>query len=121
MEISKAFPSLHLIVQDIETNDAANTENKNPKLKFMTHDFFTPQTVEADVYFYRFIFHNYSDEKAVEILKAATAALKPGARVLINDGNLPDPGEVRWFDEKAARSLDMVVGQSISKLGFVAD
>ena len=49
----------------------------------MAHDFFTPQTVLADVYIYRFIFHNYSDEKAVDILKAAIPALKPGSRILI--------------------------------------
>ena len=72
-------------------------------LKWMAYDFFKPQTVVADVYIYRFIFHNYPDEKAVDILKSAIPALRPGARVLINDSGLPDPGEVRWFDEKAAR------------------
>lgn len=51
----------------------------------------------------RFIFHNYPDEKAVDIVKAATAALKPGARILINDSGLPDLGGIRWFDEKVAR------------------
>jgi hypothetical protein len=88
-------------------SDSMKVDNAEAKLEWMAHDFFTPQTVVADVYLYRFILHNYPDEKAVDILKAATAALKPGARVLINDGGLPDPGEVRWFDEKAARFVSI--------------
>jgi hypothetical protein len=78
-------------------------DNPDVDLEWMAYDFFTPQKIVADVYIYRFVFHNYPDEKAVEILKAAIPALKTGARILINDGGLPDPGEVRWFDEKAAR------------------
>lgn len=66
----------------------------------MEYDLLTPQTVVADVYFYRFIFHNYPDDQVINILKNNVPALKPGARVLINDGGLPEPGEVRWFDEK---------------------
>ena len=99
----KAFPSLRLIVQDIEMNEAMKVDNKEAKIEWMAHDFFTPQTIVADVYLYRFIFHNYADEKAVDILKAAIPALKPGARIVINDSGLPDPGQVRWFDERAAR------------------
>tara|TARA_R110002060_G_scaffold19789_2_gene27042 strand:+ start:1090 stop:1479 length:390 start_codon:yes stop_codon:yes gene_type:complete len=101
--IAKAFPSLHLIVQDIVVNDALKVENPEANIEWMQYDFNTPQTVVADVYFYRFIFHNYPDATVINILKAATAVLKPGAKVLINDSGLPDPGEGRWFDEKAAR------------------
>ena len=92
----ESFP-LRVIVQDIEMNEAMKVDNKEANLEWVAHDFFTPQTVVADVYLYRFIFHNYPDEKA------ATTALKRGTRILINDSGLPDPGEVRWFDERAAR------------------
>jgi len=37
-------------------------DNKEAKIEWMAHDFFTPQTIVADVYLYRFIFHNYADE-----------------------------------------------------------
>lgn len=94
---------MHLIVQDIVVNDALKVENPEANIEWMQYDFNTPQTVVADVYFYRFIFHNYPDATVINILKAATAVLKPGAKVLINDSGLPDPGEGRWFDEKAAR------------------
>ncbi|KAH7391258.1 S-adenosyl-L-methionine-dependent methyltransferase [Cadophora sp. MPI-SDFR-AT-0126] len=107
--IAKAFPSLHFIVQDIVVNDALRVENPEANIEWMQYDFNTPQTVVADVYFYRFVFHNYPDATVINILKAATAALKKGAKVLINDSGLPDPGEARWFDEKAARSLDVLM------------
>jgi len=70
----------------------------------MVHDFFTPQPVKyADVYLYRWIFHNWSDAKCIEILQNAVPALKPGARILVNDGCLPQPGSVRWKEERMAR------------------
>jgi hypothetical protein len=70
----------------------------------MKHDFFTPQVVkDADVYLYRWIFHNWGDDQSVEILRAAIPALKPGAKVLINDGCLPAPGTGHWHEEKASR------------------
>lgn len=73
-------------------------------IKWMVHDYFTPQpVVGADVYLYRFVFHNLYDEKAIDVLRAAIPALKTGAKILINDECLSEPGEVRWRDERAAR------------------
>ena len=80
------------------------TLHKRPNIQFMKHDFFTPQVVkDADVYFYRWIFHNWTDEQSIQILRATIPGLKPGARVLINDGCLPPPGTVHWSEEKALR------------------
>lgn len=80
------------------------TEHKRPKIQFMKYDFFTPQVLKnADVYIYRWIFHNWADEQSIKILQAAIPALKPGARILINDGCLPEPGFGNRFEEKAAR------------------
>jgi hypothetical protein len=73
-------------------------------IEWMVHDYFTPQpVVGADVYLYRFVFHNLHDEKAIQALRAAIPALKPGARILINDESLPEPGKARWRNERAAR------------------
>lgn len=107
--IKKAHPSLRLMVQDLEISQSMYSDQGNPELEFMAHDFFTSQTVVADVYLYRFIFHNYPDEKAIEMLRAAIPALKPGAKVVINDTAIPEPGEISWYDEGAARGLDLVV------------
>jgi hypothetical protein len=79
-------------------------------IEWMQHDYFTPQPVHgADVYFYRFVFHNLSDEKAVETLRAAVPALKKGAKILVNGEILPEPGTIRWRNERAIRGLDAIV------------
>ena len=89
-------------------------------IEWMQHDCFTPQpVVGADVYFYRFVFHNFHDEKAIEALKAAIPALKPGAKILINDEILPEPGTIRWRNERAVRGLDAIVGCSVKILNFL--
>ena len=79
-------------------------QHKRPRIKFMEYDFFTPQPIkDADVYLYRWIFHNWPDDKCVDILRNAIPAMKPGAKILINDGGLPEPGSGRWNDEKGSR------------------
>jgi O-methyltransferase domain len=73
----------------------------------MQHDFFTPQVVkDADIYLYRWIFHNWDDEKCIEILRNTIPALKKGARILINDGCLPVSGQGRVDEEKMTRHVD---------------
>lgn len=47
--IMEAFPSLRVAVQDIEMNEAMKVDNKDANLELIPHDFFTPQTVVADV------------------------------------------------------------------------
>jgi hypothetical protein len=85
------------------------TEHKRPQIQFMKHDFFTPQVVlNADVYFYRWIFHNWQDEESIQILRAAIPALKKGARILINDGCLPVPGTGRRCEEKTFRYTNLI-------------
>ena len=70
----------------------------------MSHDFFTQQPVKnADVYLIRWCLHNWSDEYSIKILRALIPALKPGARVLVNDGVLPEPNTIDPWDEKIMR------------------
>jgi hypothetical protein len=69
----------------------------------MAHDFFTPQTVVADVYLLRWILHNWSDKYCMRILRALIPALKPGARVVVNEDVRPafdSPILSRWREEK---------------------
>ena len=66
-------------------------------------DFFTDQPVSADVYYMRSILHNWSDKYSVQILRHLTPALKPGARVLVHELVLPEPGTVSKADEKRMR------------------
>ncbi|OGE49862.1 hypothetical protein PENARI_c019G02846 [Penicillium arizonense] len=61
------------------------------RISFQSHNFFEPQPVSADGYILRHILHDWNDEDLVSILKALLPSIKPGARVFISEGILPDP------------------------------
>jgi hypothetical protein len=108
MAIAEKFPKLKFVVQDTAGMRTPSTIGKVPehlgdRVILTTHDFFTPQTVDAQVYFFRWIFHGFSDKYCVKILQALTPALKKGARIVINDGVLPEPGTAGYVEEKSMR------------------
>jgi hypothetical protein len=74
------------------------------RITLTAHDFFT-QTITADIYYCRWIFHNWSDVYAIKILKNLVPALKLGAKILINDGILPEPGTIGVIEEKSIRQV----------------
>lgn len=101
------FPSIKCIVQD-QAHVVAKYQDKTPpelagRLSYMEHDFFTPQPASADIYYFRWILHDWSDKYAIRILKALIPALKKGARIVINDHILPDPGTVSSYEYKHHR------------------
>jgi hypothetical protein len=107
--IAEKFPSLEFVVQELPSMRPPHVVGNlvPPELKsrvtLTTHDFFTPQPVTADVYYFRWIFHNWADAYAIKILQSLIPALKPGAKVLLNDGVLPEPGTVSGIEEKSIR------------------
>ena len=79
-------------------------EPYDSRILLTTHDFFNEQpVVGADVYFFRHVFHNWPDLYCVKILRALIPALKPGAKVLINDGTSPEPGTMNIYEDKLIR------------------
>ncbi|KAG8156627.1 hypothetical protein KVR01_013578 [Diaporthe batatas] len=113
MELTKAFPRISVVVQDMEKMIEGAEANIPAELKdrfeFMVQDLFAPQTVQADVYFLRWVFHNWTDKYCALILKALIPALKPGARVIINETCMPEPGGIAHWREKYLRSFDLVM------------
>jgi hypothetical protein len=106
--IAEQFPSLNFIVQDtpgMRTPAAIGTvpEHLRSRIFLTTHDFFTPQSVVANVYFFRWIFHGFSDKYCILILKALIPALRKGSKVVINDGALPEPLTAGYVEEKSMR------------------
>ena len=93
--IAQRVQSLNLIVQDMEVANADHSklpEDLNHRVTFMTHDFFTPQPVNnADAYLLRWILHNWPDKYCLTILRSLIPALKPGARIIVNEFCLPEP------------------------------
>ncbi|KAM0478967.1 hypothetical protein ACHAPX_004945 [Trichoderma viride] len=112
--LAEAFPSLSFVVQDLEGMRTPEMMDKIPEhlsnqISLTTHDFFQPQTETGDAYLFRHIFHAFSDKYAINILRALIPGLKPGARIIINDIVLPDPGVVSRLEEKSIRTMDVLM------------
>ena len=107
--VARAYPSLQFVVQDLpETIDSRPLipGELESRITFMAHDFFTPQPVKnADLYFFRWIFHNWSDKYCLLILRYLILALKPQARILIVDFCLPEPNTTDLLAERQIRCV----------------
>ena len=107
--LAKAFPRLRLVVQDREEVVRGAVVEDEEKIQFLAHDFFQEQPVKgADVYFFRRVMMEWTDEKAVEIVKALRPALKKGALVQIQDPYVPPPGSCPIWQERKYRDSDML-------------
>ena len=100
----EAFPSLRCVVQDLP--DVLDQARAPPagiaeRLTFQAYDFFTVQPQRhASVYFYRMVFHNWSDEYCRKILWNLIPALKDGSRLIICDAFVPEPGTISLYKER---------------------
>lgn len=115
-DLARKWNGMKFVVQDLPKtvasapNPVCEDVQVSERVEFMAHDFFTTQRVKgADVYYFRWIMHNYSTPYAVKILKNLVPALKPGARIIINDHCLREPGQENPWDEKIMRRMDMVM------------
>ena len=64
------------------------------RVQFVKHDLFTPNPCRAEVYLFRHILHDWSDEDVTRLLNSLVPALSSGARVLVSEGIMPT-GEAR--------------------------
>ncbi|KAL6837948.1 O-methyltransferase domain-containing protein [Trichoderma camerunense] len=117
--IAESFPNLAFIVQDTPGMRTPETIGKVPdhlqsRVELTTHDFFTPQPVVANAYFFRMIFHGFSDKYCLQILRALIPSLRKGAKVIINDGALPEPGTAGYIEEKTMRTLDLFMQVTVN-------
>ncbi|KAL9121280.1 MAG: hypothetical protein Q9187_002165 [Circinaria calcarea] len=106
IEMLKKFPSLRCIVEDRPEiiADAKVPAQFEGRLSFREQDFFTEQGVKgADVYFFRSVFHDWSDSYALRILRNLVPALKPGAKIILNEICLPEPGVLSCYQEQFLR------------------
>jgi len=108
LALVKRFNRLSLIVQDMErvVENLTPPEDLQERVKLIPHDFFSPQPVQgADVYYLRWILHNWADKFAMLILCAPIPALKPGAWVILQETLIPEPGEVALWKERNLRCV----------------
>ena len=108
-EVAKAHPGIRCVVQDISEPTIARGRTNLPqelegRVEFETHDFFEEQPRKgADVYFFRWVFHDWSDKYAVQLLQKLVPALKKGSRVVVNDVCLPPHGALSMYQERIFR------------------
>ncbi|KKZ63273.1 hypothetical protein EMCG_00256 [[Emmonsia] crescens] len=85
--LARNFPDLNIIVQDLRkvkpVFEAELPSDIKTRVSFIEHDFFQPQPVQADIYIFKMILHDWPDYEAARILRALVPALKPGARVIL--------------------------------------
>ncbi|KAJ2990916.1 hypothetical protein NUW58_g2723 [Xylaria curta] len=83
----------HLVLQDLAPVLASSLDLPN-EIEKMPYDFFTAQPVKgARAYFFHHIFHDWSDDKSLEILKQTVQAMTPGySKLLIHEMVVPEVG-----------------------------
>lgn len=115
--LARQYPDLTFIVEDLPEVIAQGPEylasqedckSLSGRIFYRTHSFLDPQPVkDADVYFFRTVIHNWSDDDSVRILSHLVQVMKPGARILIMDIVLPAPGSLPASKERLLRVRDL--------------
>ncbi|KAJ6259262.1 O-demethylpuromycin-O-methyltransferase [Drechslerella dactyloides] len=94
--LSHLYPDLNFVIQDrgktLSKGEAEVWPRENPsalqqgRVKFIEHDFFEENPVKgADIYWLRYILHDWGDDYCVRILKGIKGAMGPRSRLLICD------------------------------------
>ena len=102
--LAPATKNIRFVVQDckdvVELGRQSLPDDLEDRVEFMQHDFFTDQLVKgADVYFLRWILHDWSDKYAVRILKALVPAMRDESKVVLFEWLLKDGPEMRWTEK----------------------
>lgn len=120
MELLKRFDNLNIVVQDIPevVKDAEVNipDNLKGRLTFMPHNFFQPQSVKADVYYFRWILHNWSDKYCMLLLRAQIPVLDRGAHIIVQDSILPEPGTIPLWREQDVRCVEVTFVDSSERI-----
>ena len=106
IDLVRKFPGLRAINQDLPDVIAAVQIPKDVKdrVELQVHDFFTEQPVKgADVYLFRWIFHDWADSYSIKTIRNILPALKKGARIVVGDICLPEHNTLPLFAERRLR------------------
>ncbi|KAI1473079.1 putative O-methyltransferase [Daldinia caldariorum] len=118
LALAPLMPDATFVVQDsnlgaLEMGRRAVAEDSSleSRISFEEYNFFEPQPVQAEIYIFRHILHDWDDEDAVKILSSLLPALRPGAKVFISEGIPPEPPAKRLntLPSKMARLEDVLM------------
>ncbi|KAF3912593.1 O-demethylpuromycin-O-methyltransferase [Arthrobotrys entomopaga] len=96
LELSRLYPSLSFVIQDreqiVKKAEMEVWPRENPtalqegRVDFLKHDFFQENpTKGADIYWMRYILHDWADDYCIKILKGIKAGMGPNSKLLICD------------------------------------
>lgn len=111
-KLAAVTKKMRFVVQDKE-NEIVEGRSRLPdalknRVDFQVHDFFMPQpVVDADVYLFRWILHNWGDKYVKSMLQNLIPALKKGARILV-------------FEHVMEEGVDMLLSMKRERSGFRA-
>ena len=110
--LARTCPDLKFVVQDLPevVKDLKVPLDLEGRLSFGAYDFMKQEQpiTDGDVFFFRKVFHDWSDEDSTTIIQNTLEAMKEGARLIVNEHIVPDPGELNaGIDEKTMRALDL--------------
>ncbi|KAI1396518.1 S-adenosyl-L-methionine-dependent methyltransferase [Hypoxylon fuscum] len=113
----RAYPSVKkVVVLDLPevVAGAKAPEDLAGRLEYDCYNFLTEKmTRDADVYVFRHIFHDWSDQYGAKILKNLVPALKRGSKIWISEVVLPSLGDRNHVKDQMQRSADIFM-----KAGF---
>lgn len=116
--LAKAFPKISFIVQDRPELEPAFRsyvpQELSSQITFQPHNFFNPQTEQADVYILKRILHDWPDKYVVQILKNLTHKLKPSSRILLFESMFPDAAVQSQLPPTMLRMLGAIDLQMIT-------
>lgn len=103
-KLAEATQRMKLVVQDLPIPVKLGREQLpaaakwRDRVQFMVTDFLTQDQplIGADVYFFRWILHNWSDEYCVQILRRVAPAMRAHSKVVIYDYLLAEGPEFKW-------------------------
>jgi len=143
LQLSKVFGNLKFIVQDQpgtieaakkfwESNSPGSLKNGNIVLQ--SHNFFVENPVkQANIYFLRHVVNDWSDDKAIEILKNIQTSMGPNCKVLLLENvvlppvrmpntaapwPLPGNKSSRYANHVDLHVLALFIGKSRTRSGF---
>ncbi|KAL8950913.1 MAG: hypothetical protein Q9222_003079 [Ikaeria aurantiellina] len=114
LSLARRYPQIRFVIQDLPDVIESAANQKPPDMDretigFVPHDFFTPQILTADVYLFRWVFHDWPDKYVIDILRQTIPALKKGAKIIVNESLCPEPGSLPLSMERTVRFMDMIM------------
>lgn len=99
--IANSMEKIRFIVQDLPVTISQGVKllpkTLSSRVSFMPHDLLVQQPVRgADIYFFRYILHNWPDAYDRKILKAVVPAMKDGSRIICYEFLPADVSETAW-------------------------